>query len=84
MPMCNVFSDKTGDVYEFPLKGSPQRKDSTDASNEEPMSCSDEDAEPRPLLGHLSMLLDMVGFIVHNPWYCVCFERTPTLVTCFR
>lgn len=54
----HVFSDKTGDVYEFPLK------DSTDTSNDEPMSCSDDDAEPRPLLGHLSMLLDMVGFRV--------------------
>lgn len=64
MAICIVFSDKTGDVYDFPLKGSPQRKDSTDDSCEEAMSCSDEDAEPRPLLGHLSMLLDMVGFRV--------------------
>ncbi|KAK3867100.1 hypothetical protein Pcinc_027414 [Petrolisthes cinctipes] len=54
-----IVADKTGDVYEFPLKNTPRRKDNTDASSEEPTCGIGEDAEPRPLLGHLSMLLDV-------------------------
>lgn len=58
-------SDKSGDVYHFPLKGCTSEKDqpplSYQETNEKERTKKLDNTRQKPLMGHISMLLDVVS-----------------------
>ncbi|KAK7080608.1 hypothetical protein SK128_026138 [Halocaridina rubra] len=71
-----LVADKTGDVYHFPLRGnnsSEGNANSENGNNTETDIFREMKSEPQPLLGHLSMLLDLV--VTKDKKYIITSDR---------
>ena len=66
------FSDKAGDVYSFPLDATNEK---VSVDKDEDGYIPDEEPGPEPILGHYSMLLDMVGWNQKFYWIGIIIKR---------